>query len=125
MWDKKTLINLFALALYVSGFNFYLYELFYGSWNTLQAKGFFYIITVSFLTYIFFISKYTGQTTYLSEQFDLISKLTVLINFIIIVLTLYDLLNNHRTYFYTFNGSILVTTIMVTFSGFKHGIFKE
>lgn len=125
MWDRKALFNLITLALYVLGFNFYLYELFFGTWYSVNVKGFYYLITIIFLVCNLFISKIVGQYTYLSEQLELIGRITVIINFTIIVLTLYNQLCAPVTYFFVFNSSILIATTMVMINGFKHGIFKK
>lgn len=124
MWDKRSIINLTLLALYAAGFNFYLYELFLGSWDKLDTKIFYYGITIVFLTWLT-VDDYFGYLTYLQKTTNLIGKISILINFLIIIFTLNNKLNNPIAYFVVLNCSNLLLTVSILISGCRHGYFKK
>lgn len=124
MLDKRAYISFFVLIGYTLCFNVYLYELFYGHWQPVNSKGFFYLITIISKVYLF-INRKVKRRTELSEHIDDIMDLTVIINFVIIMLSLYDLIFIPLLYFFIYNGSVLVTTLIVLIIGTKYGAFKK
>lgn len=124
MLDKRTYINLFALIAYTGLFNLYLYELFYGSWNIANVKGFYYLITI--LTLLWgIIDRKIKNSTETSNHINLITEITVIINFVFIILNLYDLLFIPLLNFFLYNGSVLVVSVIVLIASTKHEIFKN
>jgi hypothetical protein len=124
MLDKRIYISIFVLICYSTGFNFYLWELFYGSWYSVNAKGFYYLLTILTLIWLNIDKKLTNSS-HLNKDFHSITEYAVIINFIIIMLTLYNIINIPLLYFFIYNGSVLVTTLIVLVIGTKHGIFKK
>lgn len=124
MLDKRAYISFFALIGYTLLFNVYLCELFYGSWNVVHTKAFFYLITIFTKLYLI-INRKLKRRTELSAHLDDIIEYTVIINFMIIMLSLYDLIFIPLLYFFIYNGSVLVTTIIVLIIGTRHGAFKR
>lgn len=124
MLDKRAYLSFFVLIGYTLCFNVYLYELFYGPWQPVNSKGFFYLITIVSKLYLF-INRKVKKRTELSEHIDDIMDLTVIINFVIIMLSLYDLIFIPLLYFFIYNGSVLVTTLIVLIIGSKYGAFKK
>lgn len=123
MWDKRAIVNIILLILYSAGFNFYLYELFYGSWLPVNSKAFYYLITTVSLFWLI-LDEYMGYVSYINQKLNIIHKLCLLLNFAIITITLYGLLNT-RQYFYLYNGSIFVLSLMILTSGGRHDYFKD
>lgn len=124
MLDKRAYYSFFVLIGYTLLFNLYLFELFYGSWNVVHTKAFFYLITIITKLYLI-INRKVKKRTELSGHLDDIIEYTVIINFMIICLSLYDLFFVPLLYFFIYNGSVLVTTLIVLIIGTRHGAFKK
>jgi len=125
MLDKKSIANLLILAVYTGCFNFYLYELFYGTWNIVSTKNFYYLSTVIALIWLD-IDRATGLRTFLNEQTNFICSRTIILNFIIIILSLNNIVGAMPwLYFEIINGSIFMLTIMILTSGGRHEYFKD
>lgn len=125
MLDKRLYINLFVLVAYTAGYNFYLWELYFGNWYVINAKGFYYLVTIITLLSGVIDRNKAQNTTEASRQVGFITELAVIINFIFIVITLYDIIFTPLLYFFIYNGSVLVTTIIVTIASTRHGNFKK
>lgn len=97
-------------------FNFYLFQLFYGSWNELIVRGYLYAFMCVVTLYLAFSP---------NSQFNLINKLTFAFNFALFFLTLLGIFKEGVFYMLVYNGSIIVTTVMILTSGLRHGIFKQ
>lgn len=123
-WDIWGVISLCVLLITIGGYELYLYELFYGTWEERCTKGLYYVTTALSLLYLTYFDTF-GNASCRQFEFNLICKLTLIINFIFFALILYDILPNHRLYLYAFNGTILVVTMTILFFGCKHGIFKD
>lgn len=125
MLDKRAYINLFVLVVYSGLYNFYLYQLFYGSWYPINTKGFYYLITIITLLWGIIDRKIVKNSTETSRHVGFITELVIIINFIIIFITLYDLIFTPLLNFFIYNGSVLVTTLIVLVIGTKHEVFKK
>lgn len=125
MLDKRAYINLFVLVSYTGLYNLYLYELFYGSWYEINTRGFYYLVTVITLICGVIDRKLPKNTTELSRNIGFITELVVIVNFIFIFITLYDIIFTPLLNFFIYNGSVLVTTMIVTIAAVKHGIIKK
>lgn len=124
MWDNRAFINMAALIGYAASFNYYLYQLFYGSWETIQTKSFYYSFTILLFLWLI-IDEMKGYTSYFNQAFNFACKFCIVINFIIITLTLNNKLSTPIAYFKIFDCSILVLTLMILISGCRHGYFKK
>lgn len=124
MLDKRGYLSFFVLIGYTSLFNFYLYELFYGSWYSPNTKAFLYLITIITKLYLI-INRKLKRRTELSEHLDDIIEYCIVINFAIIMLSLYDIIYIPLLNFFIYNGSVLVTTLIVLIIGTRHGAFKK
>lgn len=123
-WDKRAILSLCMLIMLVAGYNLYIYELFWGDWFILHTKGMYYAVAGSVMLYLT-INDIIGHSTEIQFEIDIICKITLVINFIIFAVSLFDMLPNHRLYLYLFNGCIFVTSLMVLYSGCRHEIFKN
>jgi hypothetical protein len=125
--DIRGLINLVVLIFYMGCYNFYFYELLYGKWNLALAKGFYYFVTAAMLLYLF-VGDVTGKRRDMHRQLSYISKLLVIVNFILFGLIYFAVIQNTKyqiIYIFLLNGSIFVLSIMVLFTGLKHEVFKD
>lgn len=105
---------------YVGLFNFYIYEL-TRTWFTPEGKRLFYnYLTMGMVGFTFADIK-AGFVSYLHEQFNNICILSVVINFILIILTHHTILQNPIPMFFAFNGSVFAVTVMIGFSIIRHG----
>lgn len=125
MLDKRAYINLFVLIGYSGLYNFYLYQLFYGSWYPVHTKGFYYLITIITLLWGIIDRKMVKNSTETSRHIGYITEIIVILNFVFIVITLYDIIFTPLLNFFIYNGSVLITTLIVLVIGTKHEIFKK
>jgi len=122
MWARSSLIGLGGLIIQSACFNLYLYELFLGEWHSTQAKAFFYI-TSAFILLARIIEDCIGYKSNYQFQFNIISKVCFVANFILFFLALDTDFNNPIIYISTFNGSVFAISAIVFTSGLKHGLF--
>lgn len=120
----RTIITAFVLLIYVILFNLYLYELTLGTLSYRRTKLLYYYITLGMLLF-FLIDNKIGIRSFLHEQFNILCIISVIFNYIIAILCYHKILYNPMTVFVSFNGGILIATIMVLISGGRHGIFKD
>lgn len=108
----------------MGAYNFYFYELFYGSWDKTQAKALYYLTTFLVLLYLIIdeIVDYSSDT---HKQISLICKLSVCANFLLFALILYNVLSMPILYLFLLNGSIFVLSVIILTSGIRHEYFKE
>lgn len=126
MWDKHRIPLIIGMwIIYLLLFNFYIYELTHGLSH--RKCVLFYSYLTGGMTAICFFDRVHITRLTVHRQFNILSILSVLANFILIILTQHTVISNTRdtAMFYTFNGLIVVVTIMIFISGIKHGIFKE
>lgn len=118
MWDNHCIFNLTLLIFYVAGFNLYLWQRFETNFTEIQIKAFYYLITV------FVISCLTIQDVYRKpNQFNIICKSVIIINFIEIYLILRGV--NLLTNLFYYNGLIFGLSVIILISGCKNEIFKN
>lgn len=122
--DKKAIINLAILSVYALVMLFYLYELFWGCMNTLEAKGVYYTDTVLLLVYLL-IADYKGHATIKQRHFNFISKGVIIINFTFIAMTLFNILPKPVFSLLLINGSIFVVSILTLTISIYHDFYKN
>lgn len=120
----RTLLTLIVLILYVGLFNLYIYELPRPYMSLKECKLLYNYLTVSML--IFFVAdlKY-GFDNWLHAQLNFICILSVIINFILIILTHHVILKTPVEMFFVFNGSIFATTAMILICSTKYGYHRK
>jgi hypothetical protein len=123
-FDYRAVINLAVLIANMGAYNFYFYELFYGSWDKIQAKALYYITTSCVLLYLV-IDEMVGYSSDTHKQISLICKLSLWANFLLFALILYNVLSNPINYLYILNGSIFVLSCIILFASLKHDFYKD
>lgn len=108
------------LIVYLVLFNYYIYELTLPDMPIECKKLFYNYITLGMVVFTFADIK-AGFVSYLHEQFNNICILSVVINFILIILTHHTILQNPIPMFFAFNGSVFAVTVMIGFSIIRHG----
>lgn len=59
------------------------------------------------------------------KQFNILSMLSVLANFVLIILTQHNILTNAKEMFYIFNSLIIALTLMIIINIHKHGLYQN
>lgn len=103
-------------------YNLYFYELLWGEWDKREAKALYYIVTAGLMTYLLISDLY--KSTALTFQINFISKITIIINFALFSLILYNILAHPVLYLFILNGLVFALSIMIATSGIRHGMFK-
>lgn len=124
MWDKATICNLIILSISIALFDVYLVQLFWGNWTEIRSRALYYCDTSLVLIYLT-ISDYLGFCSEIHFEVNIISKITIIINFIFFALALYNFLPSPVYTLILFNGSILVVSLTILILGLKHEIFKD
>lgn len=122
--NSRTFWTMAAVILNSTLFNIYLIQLFYGAWNILYTKAFYYSFTVLLLIYLYF-DDLRERGEFFQIEFKKICKLSMIINFILIATTLTSILRNPAMYLFIFNTAVLITTDMILISALKHDLFKD
>jgi hypothetical protein len=121
--NKRITLTIIALALYVGLFNLYLYRLLTNELSHRRISLMYDYITLGMIIFSFLDLK-LGVYKGLHEQFNLLCFLSVIFNFVIIILTQHTILTNPLPTFVSFNGGIFIATIMIGISYIRHG-FKD
>jgi hypothetical protein len=120
----RVFITITVLCVYVIGFNFYLYELTHHFWSHRQKTLLYNTLTLSMLLF-YFLDLKTGIVSYFHEQFNNVCYLSVIINFIIIILTHLTILEQPLFIFISFNSGMFIATLMLAIAGARHGTFNN
>lgn len=91
----------------------------------LQSLRLFYNGITLGMVLFFFIDLKIGFESWWHEQFNTICILTVMINYILIILIHAKVLDDSFKEVIIFNGSVFVTSIMILISGGRHNVFKS
>ena len=118
----RALICAFALTIYAISFNTYIFL--FGAYPSRYMK-LWYNYTTLFLILFIFIDLKIGIVSGLHKQFNDICQFTIMFNFILIILYHHSYGDSGISKLIAFNGSIFVVTVMVLFSGLRHGYFKN
>ncbi len=116
--NKKILLTLLSIIIYVSVFKFYLYELFI-SWH--NAK-----LIYNYLTLTMLIFQHYNKT----DEADISTSLndvlfwSIISNYVLVILLTHGIITE-LFMFHLFNGSILAVTLMILYCFFKHGYFSK
>lgn len=122
--NKRTLLTIIALILYVVAFNYYLYELIRTDFSHRSKVLLYNYSTLSMLVF-FVLDLKAGFESSIHEDFNFVCILSVIINFITIILTHLTIISNPLPTFLSFNIGILIATLMILISGARHGYFKR
>lgn len=124
MSDRRAIFNMCMVIANMACYNLYFYELFWGSWNEIHTRAFYYGVTSVMMIYLF-IDDFIGYSSITHRQLNLIAKAAITVNFILFTLILKNLLPNPIMYLFLLNGSIFVISCIILFSGLSHGYFKK
>ena len=118
----KSAIAIIFLILYCAWVNVYIYN--WDAWDKWHSKVYSLFATIIFLTWLAIADK-IGETAYLCSQVILISRITIILNFLLILLYTLQIIVNYESLAYLLNGSILVTSLSILISGSRHGALKD
>lgn len=118
--DNQAIYNMLMLIGNYIAYNFYLYELFWGDWEKIKTKAFFYLITGSVLLW-FTIGDWRGWNTIQQLHTSLVYKITLILTFWSFVVILRGV--NGLIYLITYDISILLISVIILFSGLRYGYF--
>ena len=92
----------------------------------LECRKLFFLDNIFIMGFIG-LDRAIGLTTYYHLQFNVLSYICVLINFLLCFSILCGLLdsNNWQTNLYIFNGSIFATSLLLLKVMAQHGYFKD
>lgn len=122
MKDERAIGNMVVLIVNYIAYNFYLYELFWGNWEAIKCRAFFYFINGCALSW-FTIGDWKGWTTVQQLHTSIMYKLSLIITFFSFLLILrgkYGLV-----YLISYDVSLLVISFIILFSGLRYGYFKK
>lgn len=115
-------ITIIALILYVGLFNLYLYEL--TRINIGTSKIFYNVITL-FAVGFFLLDIKAGFVNHIHQQFNLLLILCVLINYILIICTHAEWINDTDGLFYSFNISVFAITLTIFICEVRYKTFRD
>lgn len=107
---------------YLLLFNFYIYQLTHGL-SIRRSSLLYNYITLGSLIFCFIDRDFIVSGMH--RQFNTLYLLSLIANFILIILTHHVILTNPEEMFYTFNGLIFAVTTMIVISSYRHGHFKD
>lgn len=114
-------ITMIALFTYDIAFNFYIYELLHISPN--HAAILYNIITLSML--VFSVTDWKlGFVNDFHKQFNFICFLSLMVNYVLILLTRSKIIISPIPMFLIFNSGVFAVTAMIMISGIRHKIFE-
>lgn len=114
----RTAFAIVILVLYVAAINYYIATL--GGIPIRYSKLIYNCATGLTVAFLFIDT----PVEYLHKQVNKINKVSLSINFIIIIFTHLLIISDPTNMLLLFNGSIFVTTLMIFVSGWQHGYFK-
>jgi len=118
----KGTLTILAVIAYVLSIN--LYMCYFGLIEIHYSK-LWYNYTLGFAIGYYAFNNYIGITNYWQQEFNRILIAALLINQFLVILVFHGILDlNFKRYFYIFNGSTFVVSMLILFSGVRHGIFK-
>lgn len=123
-WDKRAIFSLFMVIANMAGYNLYFYELFWGSWEKITAKGLYYLTTAIFSIYLL-INDIVKNNSDLNYQICLTGKSAIIVNFLLFYFILSGNVAYPIVYVFLLNGSIFAISIIILFAGIKHETFKD
>lgn len=123
--SMRAIITAIVLSLYVLSFNGYMYGFFYMDIDKFWIKLFYYWL-LTIITLFLIIDELLQYKSFLHKQFNIITKISVLINIILITFT-YQLpiAVEPAKAFFLFNGSVFASTMIILISGGRHGVFNK
>lgn len=119
----RALITSVVWIAYLVMFNLYLFELTHGLSHRRGILMYSYITMGAIIFYL--IDRSGGLVTDLHKEFNTLLILSVINNFVLIILTQHLIIRNAEQMFYMFNGTEIIITLIILFSAFRHGFIKS
>ena len=91
----------------------------------IQQMRLWYNLTLGIFFGYTLIDEICGYKSYLHQQYNLICKLSILLNIICVILTHMNLTDTLYQRWIMFNGSVVATVIIITSSCFRYGTFSN
>lgn len=120
----RLIITIGMLMVYLSAFNYYIYRLSYCPLPERHQRLLYHSITFGMISFIF-VDIWTGIKSIYHSHFNIVCQLSLLINILFVIFTLNLMLVDPLNRILFFNGLVLVATVMITTSIFRHGIIKN
>lgn len=120
----RTLICILFLIFYSASFNAYIYCLDSGQFSIKEMKLWYNYMTFIMLLFVF-LDEFKTRLRGHHKSLNTVCKLSLLINYILIILTHHGMLINPTYNFLIYNGSVLAVTVMVFISGTQYEYFKN
>lgn len=105
-------------------FSLYVFQLTNPDVPMKQLKLFYNYLNVGMLLF-YFIDLKTGFESEWHHQFNTICFMVVILNYVLIIFNHHGLLTDPINKFWCFNGSVIVTSIVILISGGRHGTFNK
>lgn len=115
-------ITIIALIFYVGLFNVYLYEL---TRINIGTSKIFYNCLTFFAVGFFVLDFKSGFVNHVHQQFNLLLILCVLVNYIIIICTHAEWINDTDNLFYSFNISVFTITLTIFICEVRYKTFRD
>lgn len=122
--DNRAIFGLCMVIANMCCYMLYFYELFFGKWNEIHTRAFYYGVTSVIMVYLL-VDDILGYSSVTHRQLNLIAKASITANFIMFTLILKNTLPFPIMYLLILNGSIFVISCIILFSGISYGYFKR
>lgn len=119
----RTWLTVISWLLYLGLFNIYIYELTHGLSHRRCILMYSYLTGI--MIAICFIDRIYITTWPVHRQFNILSIISILANFVLIILTQHNILTNAKEMFYIFNGLIIAFTLMIISSIHRYGLYQD
>lgn len=120
----RSIICIGVIMLYCTLFSLYIFQLTNPDVPLKQLKLFFNYLNVGMLLF-YWIDLKTGFESEWHREFNSICFWVVIINYVLIIFNHHELLTDPIIKFWCFNGSVIVTSIVILISGGRHGTFNK
>ena len=122
--DRRAILGFIVLIISMGIYNLYLCELIFGPPDKRLIKAMFYL-TIAFVSIYLLIGDMRKGGSRINFQIAFITKCSLIVNFILFALILYNLLAHPVIYLFILNGSILILSIMILISGLRNHVFNK
>jgi hypothetical protein len=119
----RTILTLSVICIYTALFNLYIYELTHTYWDVHYVKLFYNYLTLGMLLFhlIDHMGKFKG---FFHEQFNLVCVWLIVTNYLIIIANRHGWLSDTFRLTICFNTSVLLTTIIILWTGVRNRTLK-
>lgn len=115
---------MFIVVVYGLLFNLYIFELTHLYWDEHYVKLFYNYLTLGMILF-YLIDRECGFVGWFHKQFNWMCIISVIINYIIIILNRHGFFDDTAKLVFTFHSSIIVVTVLFIVSGIKHKVFAS